>query len=99
MSALDKIKSLLQDPPPEFAFEITAAGIAMSRTRPPATVQYAPLPEGIIVPSPLKENVLDPAVFAEAVAKLVPAGTARGRRTAALILPDSSMQGHSISGM
>jgi type IV pilus assembly protein PilM len=96
MSALDgitaKIKTLLQDPPPEFAFEITAAGIAMSRTRPPATVQYAALPEGVIVPSPLKDNVHDAAALADAVARLVPVGAARGRRTAAFILPDISMR-------
>jgi type IV pilus assembly protein PilM len=92
MSALDQIKALLQDPPPEFAFEISADGIVMSRTRPPAALQHAPLPEGIIVPSPLKDNVHDATLFAQAVARLVPAGTGRGRRSAALILPDNSMR-------
>jgi type IV pilus assembly protein PilM len=92
MSALNQIRALLKDPPPEFAFEIAADGIAMSRTRPPAAVQHAALPEGVIVPSPVKDNVLDAAALAHAVAKLVPASAGRGRRTAALILPDNSMR-------
>lgn len=89
MSLLDSIQSLLKDPAPEFAFEISASGIAMSRTRGPATVQFAPLAEGVVVPSPIKENILDVAAFTAAVKKLVPPG---GRRTAALILPDNAMR-------
>jgi type IV pilus assembly protein PilM len=92
MSALDQIRALLKDPPPEFAFEIAADGISMSRTRPPAAVQRAALPEGVILPSPVKDNVLDATALAQAVARLVPASTGRGRRTAALILPDNSMR-------
>lgn len=89
MSLLSSIQSLLKDPPPEFAFEISANGIAMSRTRGAATVQFAPLAEGVVVPSPIKENIVDVAAFTAAVRKLVPAG---GRRTAALILPDNAMR-------
>ncbi|MGD1072217.1 MAG: hypothetical protein ABSB15_18975 [Bryobacteraceae bacterium] len=92
MSALTSIKALFQDPPPEFAFEIAADGIAIARTRPPATVQHVPLAEGVIVPSPVKDNVLDPAAFAHAVAKLVPDGARRAHRTAALILPDNALR-------
>jgi type IV pilus assembly protein PilM len=91
-SLLGKIGALLQDPPPEFAFEIAADGITMSRTRPPATLQYAALPAGALVPSPVKDNVQDAAAFSEAVAKLIPPAAARGRRTAALILPDNSLR-------
>lgn len=92
MSVFDRFKALLQDPPPEFAVEVAADGITLSRTRPPAALQYVPLAKGVLVPSPVKDNVLDPAAFAEAVAKLVPAGGRRGRRTTALILPDNSMR-------
>jgi type IV pilus assembly protein PilM len=90
MSAFSKVMAVLQDPPPEFAFEIAADGITMSRTRPPATIQHAPLAAGIIEPSPVKENVLDPAAFSEALRKLIPAGG--GRRGAALILPDNAVR-------
>jgi type IV pilus assembly protein PilM len=89
---LTKLKSLFEDPPPEFAFEIAADGIAMSRTRPPAVAQHVPIAPGVIVPSPLKDNVTDPEAFAEAVRKLVPPTSGRGRRTAALILPDNSIR-------
>jgi len=89
MSLLDSIQSLLKDPPPEFAFEISASGIAMSRTRGPATIQFAPLADGVVVPSPVKENIHDVAAFTAAVKKLIPPG---GKRTATLILPDNAMR-------
>jgi type IV pilus assembly protein PilM len=89
MSLLHTLASLLKDPPPEFAFEISANGIAMSRTRGPATVQYTPLAAGVLVPSPIHENILDVPAFTAALKKLVPSG---GRRTAALILPDNAMR-------
>jgi len=89
MNPLHAIQSLLQDPPPEFAFEISASGIAMSRTRPPATLQHVPLAEGVLVPSPIRENIVVLPAFMAAVRKLVPTN---GRRTAALILPDNAMR-------
>lgn len=92
MSGFDSLAAILRDPPPEFAFEISAAGIAMSRTKPPATVQFQPVEEGTLSPSPVKENVLDADAFAEAVRKLVPPAPNRRRRTAALILPDQAVR-------
>ena len=98
MSFFEKAASVLRDPPPEFVFEIAADGIAISRTdfrngkRPPGAIQHAPLPPGVILPSPVKENILDPAAFAEAVRKLLPPSTGRGRRGAALILPDNCVR-------
>ena len=82
--------NLLKDPPPEFAFEIAADGIAMQRTRPPATRQYLALTPGVLIPSPVKDNVTNADEFARVVKALVPAGS--GRRTAALILPDNSLR-------
>jgi type IV pilus assembly protein PilM len=87
MSLLD----LLRDPPPEVVFEIAADGIAMSRTRPPYEVMHVPLKPGVLVPSPLKENILDPAAFSEAVRQLTPSA-ARGKRRAALVLPPNSVR-------
>jgi len=92
MSFVDSIMDVLRDPPPEFAFEVAASGIAMSRTRPPASLQHAALNPGVIAPSPVRENILDPAAFAAAVRKLVPNPGARGKRKAALILPDSCVR-------
>ena len=88
---LEKFKALLQDPPPEFAFEISADGIAMSRTDGAGAVQFAALPAGTLKPNPIAENVVDPVAYAAAVIRLVPAGL-RGKRGAALILPDNSIR-------
>src|SRR5215472_13689810 len=88
MSLLD----LLRDPPPEVVFEIAADGIAMSRTRPPAEVSHVPLKPGVLVPSPLKENILDPEAFGEAVRQLAPTGSSRGKKRAALVLPPNSVR-------
>jgi type IV pilus assembly protein PilM len=92
MSALDGILGILRDPPPEFVFEVAADGIAVSRTRPPASIQHVPLKPGVIAPSPVKENILDPAAFADAVRKLTPTASGRGKKRAALILPDNCVR-------
>ena len=92
MSVLHKILGILRDPPPEFVIEIAADGMACSRTRPPTALQHLPLQPGVIAPSPVKENILDPAAFAEAVRQLIPPSTNRRRRSAALILPDNCVR-------
>lgn len=79
------IQALFQDPPPEFAFEITAESIAVSRTRPPATVRSAPLAAGLVVPSQAQDNIPDVPAVAAVVKNIAPQG---GRRTATLIVPD-----------
>jgi len=88
----DGVLGFLRDPPPEFVFEVAANGIAVSRTRPPAALQHAPLAPGVIAPSPVKENILDPAAFAAAVRKLTPPSTSRRKRGATLILPDNCVR-------
>ncbi len=93
---LGNVLGFLKDPPPEFVFEIAADGIAMSRTRPPGAAgnvpQHVPLAPGVIAPSPVKGNILDAAAFAEAVHQLIPPSTGRGRRGAALVLPDNCVR-------
>lgn len=89
---LGRILDVLRDPPPEFVFEIAADGIAISRTRPPSALQHAPLKPGVIVPSPVKENILDAAAFAEAIRKLTPPASGRGKRGVAVILPDNCVR-------
>jgi type IV pilus assembly protein PilM len=89
---LDKILGILRDPPPEFIIEVAQDGLAISRTRPPVSVQFVPLPPGVISPSPVKENILDPAALADAVRQLIPPATGRGKRRAALILPDNCVR-------
>ena len=57
---LDRLKSLLQDPPPVMAFEISEAGIAAARIGARAELDFQPLRPGTLTVSPIKENVADP---------------------------------------
>ena len=67
---LDKLKSLLQDPPPSMAFEISEAGIAADRIGARAELEWHPLKSGTLAVSPLKENVVDSDEFTSAVRAL-----------------------------
>src|SRR5579872_492005 len=64
---LDGLKSLLQDPPPAMAFEISEAGIAAARIGARAELEFQPLRAGVVTVSPLKENIHDTDEFSEAV--------------------------------
>src|SRR3954451_3233541 len=86
----DKLKLILQDPPPAMAFEISEAGIAAARIGARAELDFLPLKPGTLSVSPLKENVLDPDEFVMAVRSLSGSQSARKRRDVALILPDFS---------
>ena len=91
-SLFGKLKTLLEDPPPEFAFEIDADRIVISRTSPPFAEREARLAPGVVVGSPIKDNVLDPVAFGQALASLVPTAGGRRRRGAALILPAAAVR-------
>jgi type IV pilus assembly protein PilM len=84
---LDKLKSLLLDPPPSMAFEISEAGIAAARIGAKAELEFQALKSGTLAISPLKENVIDPDEFTTAVRALANTQT-RKRKDVALILPD-----------
>jgi type IV pilus assembly protein PilM len=85
-----KLTSILQDPPPAMAFEISEAGIAAARIGARAELDFLPLKPGTLAVSPLKENVLDPDDFIMAVRRLGGTQAARRRKDVALILPDFS---------
>lgn len=87
---LESLKSLLQDPPPAMAFEITEAGISAARIGARAELDFQPLKPGTLAVSPVKENVLDPDQFVMTVRALAGTQNARKRKDAALILPDFS---------
>lgn len=88
MHWLHWLKSLVTDPPPEVAFEVSARGIAWSPTRHPH-LEWTPLPDGALEISPLENNMRDPGAFAAAVRAATGNGEGRARRRrAALILPD-----------
>jgi type IV pilus assembly protein PilM len=87
---LNRLKSLLQDPPPGMAFEISEAGIAAARIGSRAELGFQPLKPGTVSVSPIHQNVADPEEFAEAVRALAGTQAARKRKEVALILPDFS---------
>lgn len=87
MSILSQLKALVTDPPPEYAFEVSAAGIAWAR-RGDGGPQWAPLAEGTLEVSPLVDNVKEPRRYEAAVQAIAPPAAAGKKRRAALILPD-----------
>jgi type IV pilus assembly protein PilM len=87
---LDRLKSLLRDPPPGMAFEISEAGIAAARIGAKAELEFHALKSGTLSVSPLKENVIDPDEFTLAVRALANTQSGRKRKDVALILPDFS---------
>lgn len=88
-SVWNKLVHLLQDPIPDFAFEIAESGIAWARPAAGSLSAFQPLGEGVLSVSPLADNVLKPDAFADKVRAIVSsAGSSRKRRNAVLILPD-----------
>ena len=89
MSWARKIRNLLADPPPEFVFEISEAGIAWARCVHVET-GFAPLEPGVLSISPLADNLAKPAVFQAEVARMAAAnGNGRNKaKGAVLVLPD-----------
>src|ERR687883_1199883 len=85
---LDRIKAILQEPPPSMAFEISEAGIAAARIGSRAELEFFPLKPGTLSVSPLKENVIDPDEFTMAVRAVANTQAARKKKDVALILPD-----------
>jgi type IV pilus assembly protein PilM len=95
MTLFGNIARLIQDPPPEFVFELSEAGIAFARG---GETGFAPLDPGVLKPSPVDDNLPHPERAAAALQRIAegggPAGAAgktggksKPRRTA-MILPD-----------
>ncbi len=82
------LQSLLHEPPPAMAFEISEAGIAAARIGSHAELDFQPFQPGVLAVSPVKENVADPDGFVLAVRHLAGTQAARKRKDVALILPD-----------
>jgi len=85
MSFVDSINGLLADPPPEFGFEVTEAGLAWSS---PAGKGFTAFDPNTLRVSPSDENVLRPESMARAVREVTGEANGRKRRSAAVILPD-----------
>jgi type IV pilus assembly protein PilM len=88
MRFLNKVRRLIEDPPPEFVFELSPAGIAWARHAGGLRLGFEPLEPGVLVVSPLKDNVARPDELISRIRTLAPPNGRPRRRTAALILPD-----------
>jgi type IV pilus assembly protein PilM len=89
MGFLNSITRIVQDPPPEYIFEISEGGIAFVRPGNSQQVGFEPLPDDVLAISPLRDNIQRPELFASKVAA-VAGGNGKKRRRAVLILPDYS---------
>lgn len=82
--------SFLQDPPPEYAFELSELGLAYARTGNQPQIGFTPLQPDTLVVSPMRDNVQRPDALAEQIRTVAPLRDAKKLRKAALILPDYS---------
>src|SRR5919198_5958502 len=88
MSFADRLTSILKDPPPAMAFEISEAGIAVARLGQKTEIDFRPLRPGTLAISPLRDNVIDVDDFTTVVRQAAAAAQGRKRKEVALILPD-----------
>ena len=86
MSLADLLPNLLNDPPPTHAFELSEDGIAFAPVSQPALAQFRRFEPGVLLVSPLHDNIQQPQVLLDHIRSLAP-GNGRKRR-AAVILPD-----------
>ena len=80
----------MTDPPPAMVFELSEAGIAVARLGSKTELDFRPLKRGVLVLSPVKDNIMMPDELAFAVRDLAPRNGKSKRRDVALILPDYS---------
>lgn len=89
MSFLDPIRRLFRDPPPAHIFEVSTQCLAYARPDQPQDIQYREFAPGVLRISPLKDNILVPEAFSQAIESFTAAmAPAKKPRPAALILPD-----------
>jgi type IV pilus assembly protein PilM len=84
---LGAIMRFIQDPPPDYIFEMSEGGIAYVRPG-MAAPGFEALEPGVLVPAPGVDNVVNPDVFAAKVRAVAGATGGRKRGRAVLILPD-----------
>src|SRR5207253_10986447 len=83
------LANLLKDPPPGYAFELSEAGIAFAKIGNAPQINFQPFEEGVLLVSPVHDNIQKPELLSAQIHALVPQNGNRKRRTA-LILPDYS---------
>src|SRR3984885_15048747 len=86
-SGMSALAHLLQDPPPTHAFELSEEGLAFAPVSQPALAEFSHFEPGVLLVSPLHDNIQQPQVLLDHIRSLAPANGHRKRR-AAVILPD-----------
>jgi type IV pilus assembly protein PilM len=86
MALRNRFLTLLTDPLPEYAFEVSEAGIAWARPASPQPA-FQPLEPGTVSVSPLADNVHRADALADKV-RAITGGASMKRRGAVVILPD-----------
>ena len=85
MTFLNRITSLVKDPPPRHLFELSEAGIAFAHS---GGAGFQPFEPGTLVASPVEDNILRGDAIASLVQRVAPVNGSKKRRPAAVILPD-----------
>jgi len=88
MTVLQKIKRLVKDPPPQYAFELSQEGLAFAETARPMDASIVPAPEGLLQIGPIKPNFADSGWLAQALNAAAPPPAKPHQRLAVLVLPD-----------
>jgi type IV pilus assembly protein PilM len=86
---MTSLANLLKDPPPTHAFELSEDGIAFARVNEPKQSNFVPFDPGVLLVSPVHDNIQQPQAMLERIQAIAPPNGHR-RRRAALILPDYS---------
>lgn len=81
------LANLLQDPPPTHAFELSEEGIAFAPVSEPSDAKFERFGPGVLVVSPLNDNIQQPQTVLQHIQSLAPGNSHRKRR-ATVILPD-----------
>lgn len=91
MPLWSRISQLVKDPPPDYVFEFSEAGIAFAhrgKGRGGAETGFAPFEPGTLAPSPVEDNLRRPEAIVPLLAQIAAPNGNKKRRPAAVILPD-----------
>jgi len=86
------LRRLIQDPPPAWGFELSEGAVAAARLGRPVRFGLRPLRPGVLQPSPVRDNVLEPDELAAQIQALTASRPGGKRQEAVLILPDASVR-------
>lgn len=90
---LAAVKHWLSDPPPASILEVTEMGVSLARLAPksrlPEKLLFAPLADGVVESSPVRQNIHNPDEFEAAVKGLLDQAGPNRKKEAAMLLPDN----------